>query len=93
MIRTDSVALKEDGLRRILSSQEKLINEPMQKTSSTRRHSGSARFLAMLGALLFIGISLYASREPATAVVDDDKSKTPTDRYVRLAWKTTRRSS
>jgi len=47
----------------------------------------------MLGALLFIGISLYASREPATAVVDDDKSKTPTDRYVRLAWKTTRRSS
>ena len=61
------------------------MNEPMQKTSSTRRHRGSARFLAMLGALLFIGISLYASRESANAVVDDDKSKTPTDRAVAAA--------
>ncbi len=47
--------------------------------------AGSTRFLALLGVLLFICISLYASREPATAVVDDEKGTAPTARAVAAA--------
>lgn len=65
------------------------MNEPIQKTSSTTRRSGSARFFALLGAVLFVGISLYASREvppaPATTVWDDEKAAAPTPHAVDAA--------
>jgi hypothetical protein len=60
------------------------MNESIRKTRSTTGH-GSARFLALLGAMLFVGISLHASREPATAVVDDEKIALPTTRAVAAA--------
>ena len=60
------------------------MNEPIRKTpSSTGR--GRARFLALFAAVLFVGISLYASREPATAVVGDEKAAAPTSRAVTAA--------
>jgi hypothetical protein len=61
------------------------MNEPILKTRPTSGRGGRARFLALLGALLFVGISLYVSREPATAVVDDDNAKSPTARAVDTA--------
>jgi hypothetical protein len=60
------------------------MNEPIRKTLPTTGH-GSARFLALLGVVLFVGISLYASREPATAVVDEEKAAAPTAHAVAAA--------
>jgi hypothetical protein len=61
------------------------MNEPIRKTPPTIGCGGSARFLAMLGVVLFVGISLYASREPAIAVVDDEKVAVPTARAMAAA--------
>lgn len=61
------------------------MNEPIRKTMPTSSGNGSARFLALLGVVLFIGISLYASRQPATAVAEDDKAATPTAHAVASA--------
>ncbi len=61
------------------------MNEPIRKTLPLAGRSGSARFLALLGAMVFIGIALYASREPAAAVVEDDKATTPTSHAVMAA--------
>jgi hypothetical protein len=61
------------------------MNEPIRKTPSPTGRNGSARFLALLGAVLFVGISFYASREPATAVVDDKQAAEPTARAVAAA--------
>lgn len=61
------------------------MNEPIRKTPSASGRSGSARFLALLGAVLFVGISFYASREPATAVVADQKPAEATARAVAAA--------
>ena len=61
------------------------MNESLRKTPPATGHVGSTRFLALLGVVLFVGISLYASREPATAVVDDEKAGAPTGRAVAAA--------
>ena len=61
------------------------MNEPIPKSPTTTAPRGIAKSLALLGALLFIGMSLYASREPATAVVDDDKAAAPTAHAVAAA--------
>jgi hypothetical protein len=61
------------------------MNEPIRKTPSSAGRGGSARFLALFAAVLFVGISLYASREPATAVVGDDKAAAPTTHAVAAA--------
>jgi len=61
------------------------MNESLQKTSPSAGRVGSARFLALLGVVLFICISLNASRESATAVVEDDKAGAPTARAVAAA--------
>jgi hypothetical protein len=61
------------------------MNEPIQKSPPTTASGGIAKSLSLLGALLFIGLSLYASREPATAVVDDDKAAAPTSHAVAAA--------
>jgi hypothetical protein len=61
------------------------MNEPIRKTPPSTGRGGRARFLALLGAVLFVGISLHASREPATAVVDDQKAAPPTTRAVAAA--------
>jgi hypothetical protein len=66
-------------------SQEKPMNKPILKTLPTAGRSGSARFLALLGAMLFIGIALYISREPAAAVVGDEKAAAPTSHAVAVA--------
>jgi hypothetical protein len=60
------------------------MNEPIRKTPSATGHTGSARFVALLGVVLFAGLALYASREPATAVVDENAS-VPTARAVAAA--------
>lgn len=60
------------------------MNEPIHKTLSPTGRIGSMRVLALLGVVLFVGISLYASREPA-AVRDDDKAAAPTARAVAAA--------
>jgi hypothetical protein len=61
------------------------MNEPIHKTLPARGHGGSARIYALLGVVLFVAVALYASREPATAVVDDEKVAAPTSRAVAAA--------
>jgi hypothetical protein len=65
--------------------QEKSMNESIGKMLPDAGRSGSARLVALLGAVLFIGIALYASREQAAAVVEDDKAATPTSHAVTAA--------
>jgi hypothetical protein len=60
------------------------MNEPIRETRSTT--GGGARPLALLGAALFVVLSLYASRAwvpPATAVLDEKAA--PTTRAVTAA--------
>ncbi|HZY83613.1 MAG TPA: DUF3500 domain-containing protein [Gemmataceae bacterium] len=57
------------------------MNEPIRKSPPSTGRGGSARSLAMLGAVLFVGLSLYAFRAPppapATAAADDKKPAAP----------------
>jgi hypothetical protein len=66
------------------------MNEPIRKTPPTRL--GGQKALALFGAVLFIGVSLYACRESsplsATAVVaapSDNKAVAPTPQAVAAA--------
>jgi hypothetical protein len=67
--------------------QEKAMNEPIRKSPPTAGRGG-VKPLAMLGAVLFVGISLYAFRAgppaPGTAAADDQKPA-PTTRAVTVA--------
>jgi hypothetical protein len=59
------------------------MNEPIPPTlPATGR--GIARLLALLGVVLFVGLSLYASRDPATRI-DDEKAAAPTTNAVEAA--------
>ncbi|MBV9124422.1 MAG: DUF3500 domain-containing protein, partial [Planctomycetes bacterium] len=64
------------------------MNEPIRKRPPTTGHRGSIRLLALFGAVLFVGLALYAAREmptaPATAAADD-KPAGPTDSAVAAA--------
>lgn len=60
------------------------MNESIGRAPPTTRRVGSTRFLAVLAVLLFVAISFYASREPATAVIDDKRVE-PTARAVTAA--------
>jgi hypothetical protein len=65
------------------------MNEPIRKSPPTAGRGGGVRPLALLGAVLFVGIALYAFREPppapATAAADDQKPAVPTTRAVAAA--------
>jgi hypothetical protein len=71
-------------------SQEKPINKLIQQTSPITGR-GSRKLFAMLGVVLFIGISLFASRQEPQAKVrsadDDVKLGTPSVRAVAAANK------
>ncbi len=57
------------------------MNEPIYPASG---RGGITRLLALLGVALFVGLSLYASREPATRI-DDEKAAAPTTNAVEAA--------
>jgi hypothetical protein len=66
--------------------QEKPMNEPIRKSPPAAGRA-SVKPLSLLGAALFVGVALYAFREPApaTAVADDQKPAGPTPRAVAAA--------
>jgi hypothetical protein len=66
------------------------MNEPNRKTPPPTERRGRRKSLALLGAALFVGISLFASRSalppgPATAAADHEKPAAATTRAVAAA--------
>jgi hypothetical protein len=67
------------------------MNEPIRKTPPANGRRGSVKPLALLGVVLFLGLSVYASRgltpAPAPAAGEDEKPATPAARAVAAANK------
>ncbi len=66
------------------------MNDENRSMNAVPRFRAASKFLALAGALLFVGISLYSSRasvpgEFGTAESLDDSSETPTARAVKAA--------
>ncbi|HEX5272551.1 MAG TPA: DUF3500 domain-containing protein [Gemmataceae bacterium] len=68
------------------------MNQPIRNTPPTPRRGGGAKPLAVLGAVLFVAVALYASRPslppaPVVAVAGAEEPPTPTARAVAAANK------